>query len=122
MPDFFQIVGPDGANGNRLEAYAMLHYALASPLRVNGDNFRDGTENRFGRPENQFSLLGHFGPTSTSQLSLPFQRRFLSWRSYRIKPWATSEGVVKSLAEMAQARISHFHGRFGDVESSGPQQ
>jgi hypothetical protein len=54
----------------------MLHYALASPLRVNGDNFRDGPENGFGSPKNQFSLLGHLGPTSTASYRFRFSEDF----------------------------------------------
>ena len=60
----------------------MLHYPVASPLRVHGDNFRDGPENGFGSPKNQFSLLGHLGPTSTASYRFRFSEDF--WVGVRI--------------------------------------
>jgi hypothetical protein len=45
----------------------MLHYAVESPLRVHGDNFGDGPENRSTiRIVSHRSSLGHFGPRSAS--------------------------------------------------------
>ena len=61
----------DGATEHRLEAYAMLHYVVASSLRVHGDSSQDGSERSLNGPENQCSI--GFQPVFCSHVDYAFQ-------------------------------------------------
>ena len=54
-------------------------------------------------------------------LALWPERRFLGRRPQRIQSGTTPEGIVKGLAEMAQAGVADFQSGFGDIESPGPE-
>jgi hypothetical protein len=76
---------------------------LSSPERDAsfGQALRGNTA--FGMPSSRILAFSNRKKKNPRALSLSLQRRFLRRRPQRIQTGTTAEGVVKRLAEMAQA-------------------
>jgi len=73
---------------------------------------------------NFIELFVSFGAFCSNSLPAfckgPLERRLLGWRSQRIQSRAATEGIVKRLTKVTQARVAYFQRGLADVEFARP--